>query len=481
MTLINYNRTKVVCTIGPASRSEEVLRKLIIAGMDVCRMNFSHGSHEDHLETLTTVRKLNEELGSNTAMLLDLQGPKIRVGKMDKPFPIKKGDKVILRTDIEEPNGNELPMQYATFASDVKKGDLVLVDDGKVDLTVLETNGNNRVVLEVISGDEINSRKGVNLPFTNISLPSITKKDWRDIEFALQHEVDWIALSFVRTPDEVRLLKEYLRTHGRMSKVIAKIEKPEALKNIDEIIEASDGIMVARGDLGVEVPMEEVPMWQKIIVQKCNRASKPVIVATQMMESMIENRRPTRAEATDVANAVMDGADAVMLSGETSVGRYPVETVESMQRIISIMESRTLEEGADMFYRHMEADPESDTYINDSIIVTACQLAKKVGADALVGMTVSGYTAFHLSKCRPKAHIYIFTRRKEMLPVLNLVWGVRAFYYNKYVGTDETFEDTKKILKDKGLLMKGDIMINTASMPIDARGRTNMLKIEVVE
>jgi pyruvate kinase len=467
--------------MGPASGSEEVLRKLIHAGMDVVRMNFSHGSHEDHLDILTRVRRLSEEMESNTTILLDLQGPKMRVGNLKEPLAIKKGDRVIFRTDIDEPNGNELPMQYETFAADVRKGDLVLVDDGKVDLLVVSSDGKARVELEVVGGDKIASRKGVNLPFTHISMPSISKKDWRDIAFAIEHKVDWIALSFVRSPDEVKLLKEYLRTHECYAKVMAKIEKPEALKNIDEIIEASDGIMVARGDLGVEVPMEEVPMWQKIIVKKCNRAAKPVIVATQMMESMMENRRPTRAETTDVANAVLDGADAVMLSGETSVGKYPVETVQSMQKIISIMESRTMEEETGIFYRNLVSDPVSPTYLNDSVIVTACQLARQIKAEALVGMTVSGYTAFHLSKCRPKAHIYIFTQKKEMLPVLNLVWGVRAFYYDKYVGTDETFEDTTNILKAKGFLKKGDIVIQTASMPIAARHRTNMLKVETVE
>lgn len=477
MSYIKRNRTKIVCTIGPASESVDQLRKLILEGMDIARLNFSHGSHEYHKKTLDRVRQLNAELtNANVAILLDLQGPKIRIGALAEPFPIAPGDEVIFSTAITERDGNRLPVQYKTLAQDVKAQDLVLVDDGKVFLTVLETNGIDTVRLRVDHGESISSKKGINLPLTDISMPSISEKDWKDVEFAIRERVEWVALSFVRSAAEVNELKNHLRSHNAPARVMAKIEKPEALKNIDEIIEASDGIMVARGDLGVEIHLEEVPLWQKIIIHKCNLAAKPVIVATQMMESMIENRRPTRAETTDVANAVVDGADALMLSGETASGKFPVETVASMQKIIAFMEEQD-----SVFYKNMVADPSSATYINDCVNLAACDLAKQTNASAIVGMTVSGYTAFHLAKNRPRAHIYIFTPDKEMLTILNLIWGVRAYHYDRYSTTDETFRDLMDILKADGQIRVGDILINTASMPIQERHRTNMLKVSVVD
>ena len=476
MKLITYNRTKIVCTIGPASSSREMLEKLIRAGMDVARLNFSHGSHEQHAEVIATLKSLRKELDINLAILQDLQGPKIRVGALDEPFKIKKGDLVKFHSGISERNGNILPIQYKTFATDVKPGDLVLVDDGKVQLNVLETDNEDEAVMEVVHGDEIGSRKGVNLPFTKISLPSITEKDKRDLEFGVEQGVDWIALSFVRSPREVQELREMISAHGGDQRVISKVEKPEALKSIDEIISESDGIMVARGDLGVEVPMETVPMWQKTIIKKCNENAKPVIVATQMMESMIENRRPTRAETNDVANAVIDGADALMLSGETSVGRFPAEVVQSMRAIIASME-----EHESIYYKNMRSDHASPTFLNDALIVSACELASTIEADAIVGNTVSGYTAYQLSKCRPSAHIFIFTPNKKLLNILSLVWGVRAFYYDSEVDTDHTISEHKKILKQKGMVRRGDLIINTASMPLHEKGRTNMLKVSMVE
>lgn len=476
MSVIKYNRTKVVCTIGPATDSEEQLRALMEAGMDVARLNFSHGSHADHAAVIDKIRKLRKEMGIPVTVLQDLQGPKIRVGHLDEPFPIAPGDTVFLSTSIESREGNVLPMQYDTFARDVRKGDLILADDGKVALDVVETNGEDKVELRVRHGDAIGSKKGVNLPYTRISLPSLTDKDIRDLEFGLGQHVDWIALSFVRTAGDVRDLKQRIRELGQETRVISKIEKPEALKNIDEIIAESDGIMVARGDLGVEIPLEQVPMWQKKIIRKCNQAAKPVIVATQMMESMMENRRPTRAEANDVANAVTDGADAVMLSGETSVGKFPVETVESMNKIIEIVEG--MEE---IYHKNIETDPASPTYIHDSIIVSACKLAKHTDANALVGMTASGYTAYHIAKSRPKAYIYIFTHNKKMLNVLNLVWGVRAFFYDNEESTDKTIDDTTEILKLKRLVQREDLVIHCASMPLHKRQRTNMVKMTQVE
>lgn len=451
---------------------------MVKAGMDVARLNFSHGAHDVHAKVVKTVRKVSHDLGVPITVLQDLQGPKIRIGLLEEPFPVKTGDIVFLNTAIKERKDNVLPIQYKTFAEDVNTGDLILADDGKVTMKVLATNKKDQVELEIIYGDYIGSRKGVNLPFTKISMPSLTEKDIRDLEFGISQGVDWVALSFVRTAEEVRELKARIRELGSDARVISKIEKPEALSNIDEIIAESDGIMVARGDLGVEIPLEEVPMWQKTIVRKCNLAAKPVIVATQMMESMIEASRPTRAEANDVANAVTDGADAVMLSGETSVGRFPVEVVKSMNKIIE-----TVERLGDIYYpnENMGTDPASPTYLHDSIIVSSCKLAKHTGADALVGMTASGYTAYRISKCRPEAHIFIFTHNKRMLNVLNLVWGVRAFYYDSYESTDKTIDDTTEILKLKQMIKREDIVVHCASMPLHKRQRTNMVKISVVE
>ena len=475
MKKITYNRTKIVCTIGPASESKQILRELIHAGMDVARLNFSHGKHEEHEKVIRNVRELNEELNMNVAILMDLQGPKIRMGSLDQPFAVKPGDVFFLNTNAKKQSGNILPIQYATFAKDVNPGDIVLVDDGKVELRVIDTDKNDEVKLEVLHGEEINSKKGVNLPLTEISLPSITDKDKEDIVFAVRQNADWIALSFVRQAAEVKQLKEILASLGGAARVIAKIEKPQALMNIDQIIEQSDGIMVARGDMGVEIPLEEVPMWQKKIISKSNAAAKPVIVATQMMESMITHRRPTRAEASDVANAVMDGADALMLSGETSVGAYPVAVVESMQKIIA-----TMEEQESIFYRKLSAEKGSTTWMNDTLIVHACKLASDLNAEALIGMTTSGYTAFQLSRCRPRAHIFIFTMNRKLLSTLSLVWGVRAFYYDRYVSTDETISDIREILLEMKLVKSGDVLVNTASMPIAEKNRTNMIRFTVI-
>ncbi len=476
MNFSKYNRTKVVCTIGPASNSEEMLRKMILAGMDVARLNFSHGTHAEHAQVIQLIRKLSEEMATPVTILQDLQGPKIRVGKLDTPYPIKTGDRIILCTSVEERDGNILPMQYETFARDVQAGDLVLADDGKVSLTVIETNREDRVELEVVNGDFIGSKKGVNLPYTTISMPCLTEKDLKDLEFGIKQNVDWVALSFVRSAEDVRDLKRRIKESGSDIKVMSKVEKPEALKNIDEIIAESDGVMVARGDLGVEIPLEQVPMWQKTIVRKCNRVAKPVVVATQMMESMIDNRRPTRAEANDVANAVTDGADAVMLSGETASGKFPIEVIESMEKIIEIVESMD-----EVYHRNMQADKASPTFIHDSTIVVGCRLAEETGATALVGMTASGYTAYQLSKCRPRASIYIFTHNRRMINQLNLVWGVRVFYYDNDEGTDKTIDDTTEILKLKRLVKRDDIVIHFASMPLRHRLRTNAIKIAEVQ
>jgi pyruvate kinase len=450
---------------------------MVEAGMDVARLNFSHADHETHEKSLKMIRDINAKYNTNIAILQDLQGPKIRVGDLKAPIKIKEGQVIVLRSDITEHTGDEIPIKYNTFAQDVKVGDPVLIDDGKVECEVIKTNGSNLVSLKVLGGDVINSRKGVNLPQTHISEPTITEKDFRDIDFAIKHKVEWLALSFVRTADDVKLLKELVRLKNGVSKIIAKIEKPEALENIDAIIKAADGIMVARGDLGVEIPMEEVPAWQKRIIQRCNKQGKPVIVATQVMESMIQNKRPTRAEANDVANALVDGADAAMLSGETSVGRYPVEVVSSMDRILRSVEK----EDESIYYRNMaDGVPADAELLSTSIIITSCKLAEETGARAIIGMTRSGYTALQLARCRPRAHIFAFSDNREALNMLNLIWGVRAFYYDGFVSTDDSIQDVHEILKQRNLVQPGDVMINTGSMPLHDAGLTNMIKISRV-
>ena len=473
-----WNRTKIVATMGPACASYEVLLEMVKRGLDICRLNASHGDHATHQHFIDNVRRLNVVHDLNVGILLDLQGPKIRVGKLDEPYPVQPGDTVQLSTTITKRQGHMLPMEYETLAQDVKVGDLILVDDGKVQLEVTETNGTDTVALKVLVGAEIGSRKGVNLPFSNVSLPSLTDKDIADVELAVANNLEWVALSFVRKAADVTALRELLKAHNCQSRIVAKIEKPEALRNIDDIIAVSDAIMVARGDLGVEIYMEEVPMWQKIIVRKCNEQAKPVIVATQMLESMIENPRPTRAETTDVANAVLDGADAVMLSGETSVGKYPVDVVQVMQRIITNVEER---EERLLYFRDFPVEPDNPDFMPDSVCRAAVLLANQVQAKAIVGNTRSGYTGFQLSRYRPHANIFIFTDNRLLLNTLSLVWGVRAFYYDSFVGTNESIKDTTAILQAKGLVQPGDIVINTGSMPLHERKKTNMLKVTVVE
>ena len=385
---ISYNKTKIVATVGPASNSKDMLRALIKEGVDVFRLNFSHGSHEDHLKVITAVRELNQELGTTVSLLQDLQGPKIRVQEMQPDTVIERGQELIITTRQLLGNNEICSTSYTNLPNDVKFGDMILVDDGKIELKVKEVRDTD-VVTEVVYGGPLKSRKGINLPFTKVSAPSLTEKDLKDLDFGIKNNVDWIALSFVRRASDIYALREIIDKNKSTSRIVAKIEKPEALSNIDEIITATDACMVARGDLGVEIWLEEVPMVQKMLVEKCNKAGKPVIVATQMMESMIENPRPTRAETNDVANSVMDGADAVMLSAETAAGKYPIEVIRSMVRTIA-----SVEKNPNIYFRFREVDPASPIYINDSLVLAACKLAKDVGAKAIVGMTASGYTAF---------------------------------------------------------------------------------------
>jgi len=472
---VSYNKSKIVATVGPASNSKEMLRALIKEGVDIFRLNFSHGTHEDHLKVITYVRELNQELGTTVSLLQDLQGPKIRINQMEPDVVIERGQELIITSRELVGNREIASTSYKELPRDVKVGDMILVDDGKIELKVTEIRDVD-VVTEVVYGGPLKSRKGINLPFTKVSAPSLTEKDAEDLEFGLKNDVDWIALSFVRKAHDIQTLRGIIDSRKSNAKIVAKIEKPEALSNIDEIIATTDGVMVARGDLGVEIWMEEVPMVQKMLVEKCNKAGKPVIVATQMMESMIENPRPTRAETNDVANAIMDGADAVMLSAETASGKYPIEVIRSMVRTIA-----SVEKSPNIYFRFRDVDPKLPSYINDSLVLAACKLAKDVGAKAIVGMTASGYTAFKSSSHRPNANIFVFTGNKSLLNKINLVWGSRAYHYDKTNSTDETIADVEAILKREGHVQTGDIFIFLASMPIQERARTNTLKINVVK
>lgn len=471
--MVIYNKTKIVATIGPASSSYDVLKQMIAAGVDVCRINLSHGDDGLHRNVIETIRRVNADLNTNVSILVDLQGPKIRIGEVENNnIILDNNSEVILSTNECVGNKKRLCISYNKFPSDVAVNDKVLIDDGKIVLRVISTNHIDEVTAIVESGGKLSSRKGVNLPNTKLSLPSLTPKDLHDLQFALEQEVDWIGLSFVRSASDIIELRSKIAQSGHSCRIIAKIEKPEALLEIDHIIRETDALMVARGDLGVELPMEEVPLIQKMLVNKCIQASKPVIIATQMMESMIGNYTPTRAEVNDVANSVIDGADAVMLSGETSVGLFPVRVVEHMRIIITKIESQGYH-----YNRFHIPEVTSNTFISDSVCYNACVMSSQVGARAIVGITRSGYTAYKVSAQRPNADILIFTDMPSMLNVLSLVWGVRAFYYSGSVSTDETILELQEILRLRGYVNANDIIINLASIPLDEQGRTNMIKL----
>jgi pyruvate kinase len=472
----HWTKTKIVATMGPASCDRHILSKMIDAGLDVCRINSSHGDYEFHQKTIDTIRQLNHAKKANVAILVDLQGPKLRIGNVENNEVIlENGHTIEITTEECIGTAEKVFITYPEFPKDVAIGDKVLIDDGKLLLEVTATNKKDSVKAKIISGGVLSSKKGVNLPNTKISLPSLTKKDLQDLDFALKNNVEWIGLSFVRSVTDVVDLKERIKQVKKTCRVIAKIEKPEAINEIDNIIDMADGIMVARGDLGVELPMEQVPILQKMIVSKCNKASKPVIIATQMMESMITNYVPTRAEVNDVANAVMDGADAVMLSGETSVGKYPIKVIEHMNNII-----RVTEQDSSIYHRALPPVLKTQTFISDSICYNACVMAEHSGAVGIVSMTNSGYTAYKLSSHRPKANIFIFTDNISLLNTLSLVWGVRGFYYDKYESTDNTIHEVKEFLKNNGLVVTDDLLIHIASIPMKERGRANMIKLSVV-
>lgn len=472
-------KTKIIATIGPATVSKDIMSQLVKEGVDVIRLNFSHGTYKDHQEAIDNIRVINTEQGTNVAVLADLQGPKIRTGKItDNKIILDSGDEITIVTEDILGTKEKISTNYMDFPKDIKKGEKVLLDDGKLMFEVLETNGENEVKCKIIHGGVLSSNKGINLPNTEISLPCLTEKDLKDLDYALEQNVDWIGLSFVRTARDIIELKHIIANKEKHSKVIAKIEKPEAIEDIDEIIQHSDAIMVARGDLGVEVPMQRIPLMQKMLVRKSRIASKPVIVATQMMESMITSVTPTRAEVNDVANAVIDGADAVMLSAETSVGKYPVQVIEAMAKIVIEIEKE------ESLYYHLDQEPgnlNDDRFVTDAVCFNACRLAKRSQAKAIATMTFSGYTGFKISSQRPQSCIYVFTGNKRILSMMNLVWGVKAFYYDKMVSTDHTIADIKYILKKNEYINTGDFIINVASMPITDQGMSNMLKLSRTE
>ncbi|MBN7812635.1 pyruvate kinase [Algoriphagus sp. H41] len=476
MSHLPVKKTKILATIGPASNNYEMIKSLAMAGANVFRLNFSHGSHAVHQEVVQIIRKVNAELGCHLGILQDLQGPKIRVGEVENNgVEIKPGDPITITNDPVVGTATLVSTVYQNLPQDVVPGDRILIDDGNLEVVVNSTDGKN-VNATVIHGGILKSRKGINLPNTKVSAPSLTEKDIEDLQFGLEQDVDWIALSFVRSAEDIVDLRNRIQAAGKECKIVAKIEKPEALENIDAIIEATDAIMVARGDLGVEVPQEIVPLWQKRMVEKCKLACKPVIIATQMMESMITNPRPTRAETNDVGNAVLDGADAVMLSAETASGKYPVNAVKAMTSIITYLEAN-----AEIYHNLYKIQEDEQTFLSDNLILMAARLSRNVKAKAIVGITSSGFTGFRLSSHRPLANIFVFTRNQKLLTQMSLVWGVRAYHYSSQVSTDATFEDIQNTLKADSHVSAGDIIINTASMPLKEKGRTNMLKIHIVE
>ncbi len=469
-------RAKIIATVGPASNTKEKLLQLIDAGADVFRLNFSHGTHEDHLKVINTIKEINEETGANVCMLQDLQGPKIRIGQVENNgVEIVPGEQLIISNEDMMGTKEKVSTTYKSLPTDVNPGDVILIDDGKIQVKVIETKG-NEVVTEIVYGGILKSRKGINLPDTKISAPSLTDKDREDLEFGLAHDVEWVALSFVRNASDITELREIIEAKGKDSKIVAKIEKPEALLEIDQIIDATDAVMVARGDLGVEIVMEDVPMVQKRITNKCNKLGKPVIIATQMLESMIDNPRPTRAEINDVANSILDGADTVMLSAESASGKFPVESVTCMANTIRSVESRAKV----IFNKYWDVE-DPKTCINDKLVNSACRLSNSVDAKVIVGMTKTGTTGFSLAKIRPEAPIILFTNNKRILRTMNLVWGIKGYYYDKMNQIDDTFEDVSRILKEKGVLEEGDVFIGTASMPMHWADRTNMMKLNVVK
>ncbi|MDT0649450.1 pyruvate kinase [Autumnicola edwardsiae] len=471
-------KTKIVATLGPATSTKEVLYDMLQAGVNVFRVNFSHADYEGVKERIKMIRDLNKEHNFSAAILGDLQGPKLRVGVMKEDVVVQKGDEIIFATGEKfEGTSERVYMNYKTFPQDVAPGERILLDDGKLIFEVVSTNKKDEVKTKVVQGGPLKSKKGVNLPNTKISLPALTEKDVKDAIFACEQEVDWMALSFVRHAEDLIELQELIKKHSKHKiPIIAKIEKPEGVQNIEKIVAYCDGLMVARGDLGVEIPAQEVPLIQKKLVLTAKKARIPVIIATQMMETMITSLTPTRAEVNDVANSVMDGADAVMLSGETSVGQYPVQVIEKMCQILESVESSPL-----IKVPHDPPHVRTKRYITKAVCFHAAHMANEIKAKAICTLTNSGYTAFQISAWRPESHILVFTPNMRILAQLSLLWGVRAFYYDKYVSTDETIDDISSLAKAGGYVQPGDFTVNLAAMPMAEKGMVNTLRVSEIE
>ena len=471
---MKFNKTKIIATLGPSSTSKTKIKSLIQAGVNVFRVNFSHAIHSEIKQTVKDIREVSSLLNRHISILGDLQGPKIRLGIVEEGVVVKKSDTISITTKIIEKGNNTLvSINYPDFPKDVSKNEIILIDDGKLILKVIKTNNLDLVETKVVQGGALKSKKGVNLPNTNISLPALTDKDKKDALFAIENCFDWIALSFVRTKKDVKQLEKLINKNSDFKiPIIAKIEKPEAIENMSGILKAADGLMVARGDLGLEIPAEEVPLKQKLLVKKAKQARKPIIIATQMMESMIDSLTPSRAEVNDVANSVMDGADAVMLSGETSVGKYPVEVVKTMGKIIGGVENSPL-----IKVPNPLIEIKSKRVVTKAICFHACNIANEIDAAAICTLTNSGYTAWQISSWRPNAVILVFTSNKRVLTQLSLLWGVRCIYYDNFVSTDKTVEEVNQLARDKGFVKNNDLVVNLAAMPVKDRGQVNTLRL----
>lgn len=476
--MITNKKTKIVATLGPACSTREIIKDMVDAGVNVFRINFSHADYEDVKAKIKLIRGLNEEFGYTTAILGDLQGPKLRVGVMEDGVFVNDGDLITFTTaDNIIGTAKKVFMKYKNFPNDVNPGEKILLDDGKLIFEIVETDKKTEVVARVLQGGELKSKKGVNLPNTKISLPALTEKDIEDAIFAIGQNVDWIALSFVKTPEDLQDLQELIAKHADYKiPIIAKIEMPEALENIDKIIAYCDGLMVARGDLGVELPAHEVPLVQKELIRRAKTARIPVIVATQMMETMITSLTPTRAEVNDVANSVMDGADAVMLSGETATGNYPVQVIQQMTQILKAVEDSPL-----------IAVPQNTPQIKTKRFITkvvcrhAAIVANDIKAKAICTLTNSGYTAFQISAWRPQSHILVFTSNRSILTRLSLLWGVKTFFYDSSGSTDDTVSDLNEIAKNNGYVAKGDFLVTLSAMPLADKGMVNTVRVSEIE
>ena len=475
----SHHRTKIIATVGPSCDTYEKLLELVKVGVNVFRLNFSHGSHENKKKIIEYIARINKTEPFNISIIGDLQGPKLRIGEIkNNSIELNAGDVLTFTNEKLVGDNEKIYVSYPEFSKDVQKDETILIDDGKLAVKVNSIKKNGDVEVVVTSGGTLNSKKGINLPDTKISLPALTEKDLEDLDFIIEQKLDWVALSFVRSVKDIIILREKLKKKNSKTKIIAKIEKQEAINNLRDIIVESDAVMIARGDLGVELPLEKVPLLQKQIIQKCLHRAKPVIVATQMMESMIEGRSPNRSEVTDVANAVLEGTDAVMLSGETATGKHPELVVKTMCRIIREVESTDYRYNLE---EELAPQPHSPSYLSDAICYNACKLAKDVNAHALIGMTQSGYTGFVLSSYRPRSPLYIFTKERSLVNQLTLSWGVRAFYYAEEESLDEIIFDQIDILKERKFIKPGDTVINTGSTPVHKHLPTNVIKITKVE